>query len=364
MDAHERDALVAALGEVMEADAAREFFNDPVDAVALRLHDYHDIVTRPMSLSQVRDRLGAGTGGEAGTTGAGAPASTPLPTPYPSFAAAMDDIRLVWRNCRAYNASPQMTHLREKCDALHAALLAALRRRGVREIPPASDLPAEARRADCAIAEADVPERYNVFLGEALPYRLLDDFVVCRRDDAFATAPVETADAYDRWALENEALEEEHDVGKKDVGKKEKEKEKAPAALAGYGWLAVPDPKTFEPEDDPPVSVSALTESTQAVGLAERETYSGDGDDHPGSPRKRKAKSGMSGRVKVWLPRVVDWSIDYENPQSLWLITPSGWYRALDPSPEYVSTFRAGAQRKFDFATRAVNALKQDPLGS
>jgi hypothetical protein len=66
MDAHERDALVAALGEVMEADAAREFFNDPVDAVALRLHDYHDIVTRPMSLSQVRDRLGAGTGGEAG----------------------------------------------------------------------------------------------------------------------------------------------------------------------------------------------------------------------------------------------------------------------------------------------------------
>ena len=119
-----------------------------------------------------------------------------------------------------------MTHLREKCDVLHAALLAALRRRGVREIPPASDLPAEARRADCAIAEADVPERYNVFLGEALPYRLLDDFVVCRRDDAFATAPVETADAYDRWALENEArLEDEHDVGA-DVGKREKETEK------------------------------------------------------------------------------------------------------------------------------------------
>ena len=358
MDAHERDALVAALGEVMEADAAREFFNDPVDAVALRLHDYHDIVTRPMSLSQVRDRLGAGTGGGAGTTGAGAPASTPLPTPYPSFAAAMDDIRLVWRNCRAYNASPQMTHLREKCDALHAALLAALRRRGVRDIPPCSDLPAEARRADCAIAEADVPERYNVFLGEALPYRLLDDFVVCRRDDAFATAPVETADAYDRWALENEALENEHDVFSENVSLK---KEKAPAALAAYGWLAVPDPKTFEPEDDPPVSVSALTESTQAAGLAEWER---EGDDFPGAPRKRKAKSGMSGRVKVWLPRVVDWSIDYENPQSLWLITPSGWYRALDPSPEYVSTFRAGAQRKFDFATRAVNALKQDPLGS
>ena len=95
MDAHERDALVAALGEVMEADAAREFFNDPVDAIALRLHDYHDIVTRPMSLSQVRDRLVAGNGGGAGTTGAGPTASTPLATPYPSFAAAMDDIRLV-----------------------------------------------------------------------------------------------------------------------------------------------------------------------------------------------------------------------------------------------------------------------------
>jgi hypothetical protein len=69
MDAHERDALVAALGEVMELDAAREFFNDPVDAVALRLHDYHDIVTRPMSLSQVLHRLGAGIEKDAGAEG-------------------------------------------------------------------------------------------------------------------------------------------------------------------------------------------------------------------------------------------------------------------------------------------------------
>ena len=357
----------------MEADAAREFFNDPVDAVALRLHDYHDIVTRPMSLSRVRDRLGAGNGGGADTTGADTTASTSLVAPYPSFAAAMDDIRLVWRNCRAYNASPHAAQLREKCDALHDALLAALRRRGVTTVPPPSDVPEEARRADCAISEADVPERYNLFLGEALPYRLLDDFVVCRSDDAFSTAPVEAADAHDRWLLEHGSGEgdapdadakgdrptsrtarsgEDAADGKKADGKK------APPALAAYGWLAVPNPKTLEPEDDPPVSVSALTESTQAAGLAE-----GNGEGEDGAPRKKKAKSS-SGRVKVWLPRIVDWSIDYENPQSLWLITPNGWYRALDPSPEYVSLFRAGAQRKFDFATRAVNALKRDPLGS
>ena len=207
MDAHERDALVAALGEVMELDAAREFFNDPVDAVALRLHDYHDIVTRPMSLSQVLHRLGAGIEKDAGAKG-GAQTSSPtkLPAPYPSFAAAMDDIRLVWRNCRAYNASPRMAHLRETCDALHEILLAALSKRGVLNIPLPSDLPEEAKKTQCVIAEADVPEKYNVFLGEATPYRLLDDFVVCRENDAFATEPVEAADAYDRWALENERV--------------------------------------------------------------------------------------------------------------------------------------------------------------
>jgi hypothetical protein len=263
-----------------------------------------------------------------------------------------------------------MAHLRETCDALHEILLAALSKRGVSNIPLPSDLPEEAKKTECFIAEADVPEKYNVFLGEATPYRLLDDFVVCRENDAFATEPVECADAYDRWALENEVmsaddkgfasdavLDVDGDASPGEGGGEDTRR--GPARLAAYGWLAVPDPKTFEPEDDPPVSVSALTESTQAAGLAEE--Y-GEGED--GAFTKKRAKKSSSSRVKVWLPRVLDWSIDYENPQSLWLITPNGWYRALDPSPEYVSLFRAGAQRKFDFATRAVNALKQDPLGS
>ena len=58
-------------------------------------------------------------------------------------------------------------------------------------------------------------------------------------------------------------------------------------------------------------------------------------------------------RIKVWIPQVSDWSIDYETPRSAWLVTPRGWYRALAPAPEYAPTWRDGAQKKFDLATRA-----------
>ena len=74
---------------------------------------------------------------------------------------------------------------------------------------------------------------------------------------------------------------------------------------------------------------------------------------------KAKAEKTQQTRVKVWLPRVLDWSIDYENPQSMWLITESGWYRMLDPSGEYSVLFKEGVSKKFDLAARAVNVLKQ-----
>ncbi len=69
MTPHEVAALVQALATVMATEPAKEFFNHPVDAVALGLDDYHDVVTRPMSLREVLARVQAG-GGHDGHPGA------------------------------------------------------------------------------------------------------------------------------------------------------------------------------------------------------------------------------------------------------------------------------------------------------
>ena len=96
MDAHERDALVAALGEVMEADAAREFFNDPVDAARAAAATHHDIdAVADVPVAGARPAGRRGTGGGQDTTGAGAPASTPSLRARASR--RRGDIRLVWR---------------------------------------------------------------------------------------------------------------------------------------------------------------------------------------------------------------------------------------------------------------------------
>lgn len=369
MDPQQRDALVQALSSVMATPSAQEFFNHPVDAVALGLHDYHDYVTRPMSLSQVLRRVEACGRSAAATTSTPGDVGVEAQTPYQSFADALDDIRLVWRNCRTYNASPHMAHLRATCDELDEMMRDELDKAGVINIPPPSDLPAEAVKVEATITETDTPEKYNVFLGEQLPYRILDELTVCVCDDAFEVAPIEQADAYDKWVVEIGAVDEDGAVdadgvmyttqeqsrtrtrtNEKGFHSKNEKKNQPPKRLAAYGWLAVPD-ANFEPVDDPQQVVSGNIPAPE----------SNPEDDENEAIEKTKNKTT---RVKVWLPRILDWSIDYENPQSSWLITPHGWYRCLDPSAEYIQVFKQGVQKKFDLATRAVNALKQDPLGS
>lgn len=58
-------------------------FFKPVDAEALQLHDYHDIVKHPMDLSTVRKKLNRGE--------------------YPDAQAFAADVRLIFSNCCQYN---------------------------------------------------------------------------------------------------------------------------------------------------------------------------------------------------------------------------------------------------------------------
>jgi hypothetical protein len=235
MDAGEARALLGAVREVMAQDTAREYFNEPVDVEALGIPDYVGVVQRPMDLGTVARNLqrvldddaagsgvggilkqegsggeagggglagggeggggglgdggrGGGDGGDAGAGGGvgGGPGSSPLAAVavrYPSLAAALVDVRQVWRNCKRYNAHPSHAPLRTACDRLHAMLLASLRRAGVTP-PRAPELTAAGAHPDAEVHEDDVPEAFGTYLpGEDLTYRMLDGFVVCRADD-------------------------------------------------------------------------------------------------------------------------------------------------------------------------------------
>ncbi|CAM9904629.1 unnamed protein product, partial [Hapterophycus canaliculatus] len=74
------------------ASADSEAFREPVDWRGLGLHDYPTIIKRPMDLGTVKLRLERGA--------------------YPSAEACAADVRLIWENCRTYNAGgePRKLH--------------------------------------------------------------------------------------------------------------------------------------------------------------------------------------------------------------------------------------------------------------
>ena len=69
--------------EILEGDPLAYDFLEPVDYVALNILDYPKIITNPMDLGTVKKNLYAYT--------------------YPTFKEFLDDINLIWKNCRTYN---------------------------------------------------------------------------------------------------------------------------------------------------------------------------------------------------------------------------------------------------------------------
>jgi len=75
-------ALIKIVSDLMD-DPQAEAFNAPVDWKALGLKDYPKIVTNPMDLGTVRNKLELGR--------------------YSSLEAAADDVRQIWTNCLIFN---------------------------------------------------------------------------------------------------------------------------------------------------------------------------------------------------------------------------------------------------------------------
>ena len=69
--------------EILEGDPLAYDFLEPVDYVALNILDYPKIITQPMDLGTVKKKLDDNV--------------------YPTFKEFLDDINLIWTNCRTYN---------------------------------------------------------------------------------------------------------------------------------------------------------------------------------------------------------------------------------------------------------------------
>ena len=69
--------------EVLEQDPLAYDFLEPVDYVALNILDYPKIITNPMDLGTVKKNLHDYV--------------------YPTFKEFMEDLNLIWKNCRTYN---------------------------------------------------------------------------------------------------------------------------------------------------------------------------------------------------------------------------------------------------------------------
>ena len=75
--------LLERIFEIMEKDPLAYDFLEPVDYVALNILDYPKIITNPMDLGTVKKNL--------------------LEGKYQNIKEFLDDVNLIWNNCRTYN---------------------------------------------------------------------------------------------------------------------------------------------------------------------------------------------------------------------------------------------------------------------
>ncbi|KAL3131033.1 hypothetical protein ABBQ38_000352 [Trebouxia sp. C0009 RCD-2024] len=83
-DSNAIQRCLEVMEQLLEEEDA-EPFAEPVDASALGLHDYHQVIRRPMDLGTIKKGLMADEGA------------------YSSSAEVLKDVQQVWTNCRTYN---------------------------------------------------------------------------------------------------------------------------------------------------------------------------------------------------------------------------------------------------------------------
>ena len=80
-DSSKLESMITSLEDLEDSEP----FRQPVDYKELGLEDYPLVVTKPMDIATVRSKLKAGQ--------------------YAQVKEALQDLQLIWNNCRAYNAT-------------------------------------------------------------------------------------------------------------------------------------------------------------------------------------------------------------------------------------------------------------------
>jgi len=91
--------LILRVFETVEKDPLAYDFLQPVDYIALNILDYPKIITNPMDLGTVKKNL--------------------IDKEYPTFKEFLDDINLIWNNCRTYNLpGSEIVKMANHCEKL------------------------------------------------------------------------------------------------------------------------------------------------------------------------------------------------------------------------------------------------------
>eukprot|EP00232_Nephroselmis_pyriformis_P012091 CAMPEP_0182877074 /NCGR_PEP_ID=MMETSP0034_2-20130328/14534_1 /TAXON_ID=156128 /ORGANISM="Nephroselmis pyriformis, Strain CCMP717" /LENGTH=113 /DNA_ID=CAMNT_0025009895 /DNA_START=75 /DNA_END=413 /DNA_ORIENTATION=- len=108
MDNLLRERCATALKALMKEPAAVDFFNDPVDPIALGIPEYFDVITKPMDLGTIKSKL-------------------TRKKEYTSKDDLNADVKLVWANCKKFNPKGEPMGLYEYANAMDARWKALLK---------------------------------------------------------------------------------------------------------------------------------------------------------------------------------------------------------------------------------------------
>jgi hypothetical protein len=131
--------------KLMKQPHAMQLFNAPVDIQGLGLADYLEVVKTPMDLGTIRDRLESGRAAEWATC------------VYQTPEQVLEDIKLVWDNCIAYNSRPDEQPIANCAREMAVKMNQLWSQTGLRTDSGA----AAAQSANTVLPEAEIPPAFD-----------------------------------------------------------------------------------------------------------------------------------------------------------------------------------------------------------
>eukprot|EP00192_Tetraselmis_astigmatica_P018720 CAMPEP_0117697012 /NCGR_PEP_ID=MMETSP0804-20121206/28992_1 /TAXON_ID=1074897 /ORGANISM="Tetraselmis astigmatica, Strain CCMP880" /LENGTH=235 /DNA_ID=CAMNT_0005511215 /DNA_START=124 /DNA_END=828 /DNA_ORIENTATION=+ len=161
------------VSETMRHESAASLFNEPVDAEALGLDDYFDIVKSPMDLGTIMQRLDSGL------------ESNWSKSFYKDPSEVLRDVNHVWDNCYLYNSRPEDEEVRDMCQEAQQYFNTLWKSSGLGE-----PIAVTTRKARAKEPPSPPMEYTEEDLPSDLPLRRLDNYCVARAGESSRLVPL------------------------------------------------------------------------------------------------------------------------------------------------------------------------------